>query len=932
MTSRQVAVAMPSLGERLSRINGITQGAAIAVISVIVIASSFTLGLFALIDSSRLQARVVADNVGAALAFHDTKAANEQLLSLHHFPQMSSVTIFSEDRSVFAHYETDGRSIPLLGASSMRTAQSLNLRSLAMTEPILIGGQPRGSVHLVVDLFALYVQTLWQLLAMAFAACLAWKVSRRLLHRLRGSILTPLAQLGELTQRVSQDFNYSIRAKPGTIKELDHLALGFNTMLDQIEQHDKSLQDHRDNLIRSQNDLASTLRAIPDLLFELDLDGRYHRAHAPRSNLLVAPQDMLLGKLLTDVMPVEASTTCMAALNEANGKGFSNGLQIQLTLENELKWFELSVSRKEGVNPVSPRFIVLSRDITERRLAEARQKMAASVFSHSREGITITDADGVIIDVNEAFTRITGYSRNEAMGQNPRILKSTRQSPEFYEAMWHELNVRGHWSGEIWNCRKNGEVYPEMLTISAVLHVNGATQHYVALFTDITALKEHQSQLEHIAHYDGLTGLPNRVLLADRLQQAISQCQRRDRSIAVVYLDLDGFKAINDQHGHAHGDELLILVSQRIKAALREGDTLARIGGDEFVAVLVDLDQASESDPVLKRMLQAASDRVTVKGRKMQVSASIGVTFYPTDGVDADQLMRHADQAMYQAKLAGKNRFHVFDIAQDTAIQIRQDSLEQIRNALDNKEFVLYYQPKVNMKTGQVTGAEALIRWQHPERGLLPPADFLPIIENHPISIEVGEWAIATALAQMRAWNISGFYIPVSVNVSARELQHGGFATRLAVLLAAYPEVMPCDLELEVLETSALEDIVQVSEVINSCQALGVRFALDDFGTGYSSLTYLRRLPVEVLKIDRSFVRDMITDPDDLAIVQGVVGLANAFHREVIAEGVESEAHGNLLLSIGCELVQGYGIARPMPAAGLPDWVASWHLTADWTA
>ena len=317
---------------------------------------------------------------------------------------------------------------------------------------------------------------------------------------------------------------------------------------------------------------------------------------------------------------------------------------------------------------------------------------------------------------------------------------------------------------------------------------------------------------------------------------------------------------------------------------------------------------------------------------ELQLSTSIGLTFYPQDNVDADLLIRHADQAMYAAKQAGKNRYHLFDIAQDAAIQTRHESVEQIRHALDHNEFVLYYQPKVNMTSGQVTGAEALIRWQHPTQGLLPPAAFLPVIENHLVSVKLGEWVIDTALTQMSAWQRAGLIIRVSVNIGARQLQEGNFVTRLASILLAHTDVAPGNLELEVLETSAMEDIARVSEIMAACQTLGVRFSIDDFGTGYSSLTYLRRLPAEVLKIDGSFVRDMISDPDDLAIVKGVIGLALAFHRAVIAEGVETAAHGKLLLSIGCELAQGYGIARPMPAADLPLWVTGWHSDAVWTA
>lgn len=437
--------------------------------------------------------------------------------------------------------------------------------------------------------------------------------------------------------------------------------------------------------------------------------------------------------------------------------------------------------------------------------------------------------------------------------------------------------------------------------------------------------------LEHIAHYDALTHLPNRVLLADRMQQAMIQNQRSGQTLAVVFLDLDGFKAVNDIYGHGIGDRLLITLSQRMKAALREGDTLARIGGDEFVVVLTNLKHAKDCEPLLVRLLQAAAEPVQLDEHRVEVSASIGVTLYPQDGVDAEQLLRHADQAMYLAKQAGKNCYHLFDVAQDVAVKTKRESLEHIRTALRNQEFVLYYQPKVNMRTGAIIGAEALIRWQHPERGLLAPATFLPVIENHLLSVELGEWVIATALEQMADWQIAGLEIPVSVNIGALQLQQSNFANRLEELLILQPHANPNNLELEILETSALEDINQVSTAIHACQSLGVSFALDDFGTGYSSLTYLKRLPAELLKIDQSFVRDMLEDSDDLAIIQGIIGLATAFHRNVIAEGVETIEHGEKLLSIGCELAQGYGIARPMPASAIPAWAKTWRPDHKWS-
>jgi diguanylate cyclase (GGDEF)-like protein/PAS domain S-box-containing protein len=460
---------------------------------------------------------------------------------------------------------------------------------------------------------------------------------------------------------------------------------------------------------------------------------------------------------------------------------------------------------------------------------------------------------------------------------------------------------------------------------------DGSIYALCGISTDITGLKEHEKQLKHIAHYDVLTRLPNRVLLADRLHQAMAQAERHGRRLAVAYLDLDGFKGINDKHGHETGDQLLIALASRMKESLREGDTLARLGGDEFVAVLFDLEDALASDPMLTRLLTAVARPVPVNDLLLLVSASLGVTFYPqTEDVDADQLLRQADQAMYQAKVAGKNRYHVFDADLDRSVRGHHESLERIRQALANREFILYYQPKVNMRTGAVVGTEALIRWQHPERGLLPPAVFLPVVEDHTLAVDIGEWVIATALTQIDLWRSAGLNIPVSVNIGARQLQQPDFVDRLNGILKTHPVIGTGDLEMEILETSALEDLARVSGIIEACRALGISFALDDFGTGYSSLTYLKRLSVNLLKIDQSFVRDMLDDPDDLAILSGVLSLATAFRRDVIAEGVETVEHGEMLLQLGCELAQGYGVARPMPAHELPGWVRTWRPDPAW--
>jgi diguanylate cyclase (GGDEF)-like protein/PAS domain S-box-containing protein len=548
------------------------------------------------------------------------------------------------------------------------------------------------------------------------------------------------------------------------------------------------------------------------------------------------------------------------------------------------------------------------------------------VFTHAREGVMITAANGQIIDVNQSFSRITGYARDDVIGQTPRLFKSSRHAPEFYAELWQTLRDTDQWNGEIWNRRKNGEVYPETKNISAVRDKNGELLHYVALFSDITVFKQHAIELQHAAHYDALTGLPNRVLLAERLQQAMLHARVHAQRLAVAYLDLDGFKPINDGYGHAIGDQLLKELAGRMKQVLPAGDTFARLGGDEFVAVFVDADMS-----LVTQLLDAAALPVQIDDLSLRVSASLGVTFYPqTDDVGPDQLLRQADQAMYQAKLAGKNRHHVFDAEQDRTVRGHHESLGRIAVALAAGEFVLHYQPKVNMRTGVVIGAEALIRWRHPERGLLSPAAFLPAIENHSLAIDVGEWVIDTALVQIDLWRAAGLHLSISVNIGARQLQHADFVPRLRDILGNHPAIREGDLDMEVLETSALEDVVRVSEVIDACRKLGVSFSLDDFGTGYSSLTYLKRLPVAQLKIDQTFVRDMLDDPDDLAILEGIIGMATAFRRQVIAEGIETIAQGKMLLQLGCEHGQGFGIARPMPADAFAGWVQQWRPDPSW--
>jgi diguanylate cyclase (GGDEF)-like protein len=452
----------------------------------------------------------------------------------------------------------------------------------------------------------------------------------------------------------------------------------------------------------------------------------------------------------------------------------------------------------------------------------------------------------------------------------------------------------------------------------------------LGVFSDISKLKAHQQELDRIAHYDPLTGVPNRRLLADRLQNAINRAARSERILAVCFLDIDNFKSINDGQGHTAGDQVLMGVTESLKRVLRAEDTLARVGGDEFVLLLSDISSTQECSQILQRVQKAVGLPILIAGAPTVVTASIGVSLFPEDKVDADTLLRHADQAMYQAKEAGKNRYCLFDLKSNQKAQLHRSYLEFLGAALLNQEFELHYQPKVDLRTGAIVGAEALILWRRPDGTQVCPAEFLPHIYGSDLETPLGQWIIKTALAQTAAWQQQGLALCVSVNISAHHLLDAGFYDYLKQVLAQHPALPASSFELEVLETAAIADVDLAVAILTRCRALGVQFSLDDFGTGYSSLTYLRKLPVDSLKIDQSFVRDMLHDADDMGIVEGVIRLGEVFRKNIIAEGVETLSHGAALLAMNCCQVQGYGVARPMPADHFEVWSQTWMAQKQW--
>ncbi len=610
------------------------------------------------------------------------------------------------------------------------------------------------------------------------------------------------------------------------------------------------------------------------------------------------------------------------------------GLHVENWCSMPLRGIELYLSIDAGpIRDAEGKIIAVVetlRDLTDWKKSEADLRLIESVFENSSEGILITDATAHIVKVNPAYTRLTGYALEEVIGQTPRQMQSGLHDLTFYRDMWQTIHETGQWSGEIWNRRKDGEVFPEHLAINAVRDGAGAVSHYVGLFSDISHQKQTQERLEDMATHDALTGLPNRIGLSLKLHQVLNAARTHTRLVAVCFVDLDGFKPVNDTYGHETGDRVLVEVAQRLRHVIRATDTVARIGGDEFVMLLAEFANMDEIEFALDRILDTLRKPVYVGVDKIIISASIGVTVHPFDDADTDTLLRHADQAMYIAKNQGRNNWHMYDLADDTTNQKISSMLNRVREGLQHGEFRLYYQPKVNLRTGRIVGMEALIRWLHPERGLVPPGDFLPHVENSPLIVDLGEWVIKEALAQIERWAADGLEMKVSVNIAARQFQHIDFVMRLRTILAHHAAVPPRLLEIEVLESTALDDVENVRAVVLACQEMGVDFALDDFGTGYSTLTYLRRLPARELKIDQTFIRDMLEDPEDLALVEGVIGLAAVFHMDIVAEGVETREHGIVLMRIGCDVVQGYYIARPMPADQVLTWCADFRPDPDW--
>lgn len=548
-------------------------------------------------------------------------------------------------------------------------------------------------------------------------------------------------------------------------------------------------------------------------------------------------------------------------------------------------------------------------------LSEVERRLSAAVFDNSSDAIVVTDRNNLIISVNPAFSEITGFPREEVVGKNPKMFSAGRQPPEFYTHMWHELDKFGKWSGEIWNRRKSGELYPEWLSISTVKDNKGDITHYVGIFSDITERKQAEERVRHLAHYDALTDLPNRTLFHDRLQQALIQAQRNHEQVAVMFIDLDRFKVINDTLGHGIGDLLLQSVAQRLTHCVRQGDTVCRQGGDEFVILLPKIGRAEDAALVAQKVLDSISRPFSLEGHELHISSSIGISFFPNDGVTVDVLMKNADVAMYRAKELGRNNYQ-FYLADMNARSFERLALEtSLRRALEHKELELYYQPLMDADGRLMIGVEALVRWNHPELGLIHPNQFISLAEETGLIVQIGEWVLRTACQQARTWLDEGYRpLRISVNLSPRQFRQSDFMNIINDIIRE-TGFDPHWLEMEVTESMLMQNTEDNIVLLNQLKVLGISIAVDDFGTGYSSLSYLKRLPIDTLKIDRSFVNDVTDNNDDAAIVDAIISLAQSLSLKVIAEGVEKTEQQDFLRDHHCNEMQGFLFSHPLPAA-----------------
>lgn len=724
-----------------------------------------------------------------------------------------------------------------------------------------------------------------------------------LTHRV---VSRPLDALSSAVSTMEQgDYEVSIPASAND--ELGRLSAAFNKMSSAIYQRQSELQEN-------QTRYRTLIDNLPQRIYLKDRQSTYLSCNQRYAEDMGLDVDSIIGKQDNELYPEQIA----AQMHQDDERIMSSGISDER--EEVYRFNEKSILVHTIKIPVINQqgecqaLLCIFWDITEEKEAENRLRQSATVFENTADGVIVTDLYNKILAVNKAFTEITGYSESETLGMKTSFRRSGRHQKDFYESMWRSIKTNGRWQGEIWNRRKSGEIYPEWMNISVVRDQTGQASNYVAVFSDITQIKRSQMQLDHMANHDPLTDLPNRTLLDDRLHQAIFRAKRHGNEIAVLFIDLDRFKNVNDTLGHPVGDKLLQEVAQRLQGLLRNQDTVARLGGDEFIILIEDLDRPDLAESVACKVIEAMSMPFHVADKEFFIGASIGISIFPEDGLEAATLIQHADAAMYRAKEEGRNtyQFYTRDLTENATERLQLESA--LRRAMEREELQLYYQPKVDLTSGQIIGAEALLRWIHPEMGFISPDKFIPLAEENGLILPIGEWVLREACAHTTAW-VKDYPLlnHMAVNLSGVQIQRGDIITRVRHILDEFG-LDAKHLHLEITESVLMQYPELATQVLEGLRDLGISLAVDDFGTGYSSLSYLKKFPIHTLKIDRSFVMDLPLDSNDTAITRAIIAMGKSLQLNMVAEGVETREQELFLQQEGCDIGQGYFYSRPVPA------------------
>jgi len=731
----------------------------------------------------------------------------------------------------------------------------------------------------------------------------------------RKTVLMPLRELDHTIKSIAQ--GSAAKARVFADNEIGAVSTAFNSLIEAQEAARIEIRAMADRF-RNVFDQAAIGMGIISVH-----DGQVLDVNKRMCEIVGATRHVLIKSGFRSRMPPEDWKEAVARYRGiAQGDKYIDAWENHVLRENGRRVAVRTTATLARGADGAPLYLVTAvEDISARKAAESRVSLLAAVFENSSDAILITDQNRRVLEVNPAFTILTGYAAPEVQGRDPGFLASSRHASQDDQAIWEAVREKGGWSGEIWGRSRDGQENPRLVSVTAIRDDGGAIAHFVMSLTDITARKAYEERIRFLAHHDPLTGLPNRLSLRERLEQTIALCRRKNGQIALLFIDLDNFKTINDSLGHQIGDALLCEVAQRLKDRLRESDVIARLGGDEFVVVLSDINPVS-APLVANKLLRALGETYRVGQRALHSTASIGISMFPGDGKDVDELMRSADSAMYGAKAAGRNTVQFFTQAMNEAASQRLHIEDDLRAALREGQFFLHFQPQLDLRSGRVSGVEALLRWRHPTRGVVAPGHFIPIAEESGLIVPIGAWVIVEAARQLAAFRVAGLHdLQMSVNLSARQIRDSGLAPLIENTIARFG-LAPGDLELEVTESLAMENPERTASVLKHLHDLGIGLSVDDFGTGYSSLAHLKQLPLDALKIDRSFVRDIERDENDAAICSATISLAHGLGLMVVAEGVETDAQLKHLAALGCDLAQGFFICKPVTPEACAEFIA----------